>query len=627
MYAGTQFNWIDKSTITKIENTVVDNSPIFAQTFTSEMGSEEWGVFNADNFFDMFGTDISFAKHGQPLIQAANIVNNGGRVLAKRVVAADSKLANIVLVAEIYQAERQKTDVVSGDPIYVQEDGTEGTTVTATPVMENYAVLSWKASSVENASTFTEVENMFEDTSIYIPDGVEKEVDGKHVTVFSYPLFVITDNGRGVSTKKIRLGADYEVSKSLQFTMSNLYVMKGMEDVEGIRFTGDAEIIYAGNNYSITNQGKTMTQIKVKGNESISEEFILKLAELAGVEADDLRKEDFLLGKTRKGKQLSYLTIDTENGIDVTSEFGIALLNGDNGSFGTHPFGKEEYITESVKAWNGKFSDVIWDRDTYKIAAVFDANYPAKIKRAIEYLSGWRKDFMFFEDIGLGINTYESIYMATEEICLGIDEENRKFTTPYLTSYDIKDPFTKRQIPVTICYSLAKLMIPHFVNGAYRPIAGLNGFTIPEAIEGTINFAPKITPTVNQKSLLEELRINYATYVEGKLVIETMYTAQDAWTQLSFANNVLAVQEVARAIRTLCPSIRYSFIDAAGLEMYKAHIQNLLINYESNFETLNFVYVEDRVMVTNKVFKAALEFGFRNFAQTEIFDLIAIPVE
>lgn len=627
MYAGTQFEWIDKSQIPEYDVAVVDNAPMFAQTFSSDIGPEELTIYTDKNFFDLCGT-ISYARHGQPLLQAANIIMHGGKVVGKRIVAPDATLANIILVLEMYSATRPKTDPVTGDPLYLQDDGTESTTVSATPVTENYVNLTWKASSVENASGRTEVENQLEDPALYNPTGTEKTLEDGNtkVTVFTYPVFTFIDNGRGVSTKKIRFYSDYETSKTLKFMLDYVYVMVGTDDKENCRFASMPDTIYGDNNYSLENRAKEeLTQVKVIADEDIMSQVVNKIAELSGVDVSEIETEDFLFGKTRKGKDISYINVDLDEGIDLASANGISLLNGSNGSFGDAPLKSEDYNKETLKFWNGEFTDEIWDRDTYPIAAIFDANYDDSIKRAIEKYVMWREDNIFFEDMGTGLTTYESIYAASQNVA------KSRFVTVYCTAYDIRDTFTKKQVAVTCTYTLAGLMVSHIANGGvYRAAAGMsNGFVAPEAIEGTVNFTPRITPTVNQKTLLEEIRVNYAAYVgtNRTFTFETLYTTQDYYSQLSFSNNVMAVEAVARVIRDAMPSLRYSTLDEEGLEAITFAINNILIGYRGYFETLNYVYVEDRLAVNNKIYKAGLEFLFKNFAQAELFTLTALPIE
>ena len=148
--------------------------------------------------------------------------------------------------------------------------------------------------------------------------------------------------------------------------------------------------------------------------------------------------------------------------------------------------------------------------------------------------------------------------------------------------------------------------------------------TIPEAIEGTVNFIPKITPAGNQKTEMEDLRINYAAYINGTLTLETCYTSQERFTQLSYINNVLAIQQIIHEIRKKVPIIRYSFLDGEDFENYQKEVNSLLSNYSGNFEELTMEYVEDSVYRSNKIFYAVLKVKFRNFVQTEIFKILAL---
>ena len=103
------------------------------------------------------------------------------------------------------------------------------------------------------------------------------------------------------------------------------------------------------------------------------------------------------------------------------------------------------------------------------------------------------------------------------------------------------------------------------------------------------------------------------------------YTSQTEYTQLSWINNVLAVQQVIKAIRVLCPKIRYSFLDGEDLQNYKKDVQNLIVDkYSSLFKSFSIEYVEDGIYENNKIIYACLYAKFRNFIQTEIFKIIAL---
>ena len=111
---------------------------------------------------------------------------------------------------------------------------------------------------------------------------------------------------------------------------------------------------------------------------------------------------------------------------------------------------------------------------------------------------------------------------------------------------------------------------------------------------------------------------------DNALVIETEFTSQEKYTQLSFINNVLATQEVVKAIRTNCPASRYSFIDGDDLSKYKADVDSYIEPYRNNFKNIKLTYVEDPYYTANKIFYAALEVQFRDFVQTELFKITAL---
>ena len=146
-----------------------------------------------------------------------------------------------------------------------------------------------------------------------------------------------------------------------------------------------------------------------------------------------------------------------------------------------------------------------------------------------------------------------------------------------------------------------------------------------------IRFSPRITPRVNQKSLLEDIKVNYAMKVDAsveQLVIETCYTSQEDFTQASFINNILTIQMVVKAIRAYSPKVRYRFYTSNDFSDYKTTIEdNVLSAYKSYFNTLELVYTQDDLLAEKKIFKAALRCACGNFIQTEMYDVMIINAD
>ena len=231
----------------------------------------------------------------------------------------------------------------------------------------------------------------------------------------------------------------------------------------------------------------------------------------------------------------------------------------------------------------------------------------------------FREDCVYFRDLG---TTAKSL--AEFKVIDMLNLKNRYCAT-YVDWYDVIDPYTKKQITVTFGYSLSRALVSHFVNGRNRPLAGQKyDLTFPEVIDGTLNFVPKITPTVNQKEEMDDLRLNYCSYYNGVLTLESEYTSQEPYTQLSFINNVLIVQQVIKAIRQACPKIRYSFIDGTDLQRYQEDVQAVIDRYSQYFKSIQMEYVEDTTYTKNKIYYAVIRVTFKDFVQSEVFKIIAL---
>jgi hypothetical protein len=103
------------------------------------------------------------------------------------------------------------------------------------------------------------------------------------------------------------------------------------------------------------------------------------------------------------------------------------------------------------------------------------------------------------------------------------------------------------------------------------------------------------------------------------------YTSQTELTQLSWINNVLGTQEIIKAIRVLCPKIRYSFLDGDDLVQYRKDIQTMVIDkYADRFKECWIEYANDPTYDSNKIIYAVIYIKYRNFVQTEIFKITAL---
>lgn len=614
MYPGFIAEYEDQSGISNLPITEVRNKPLFCAVFTSDKGTEAWTRISGKDFFKMYGENISFKRHGQPLLQAAMSINSGAELLCKRLVADDATLANMGIVATIADdtVEVPKKDA-DGKQLYIDSEGNETLEETdqIATIAETVKKVSYSLKSASNVTTLEEAAEAIEGAL----------VDGE------YLLYVIADNGRGTSKKRIKITPNYKVSKTLDYVLYTLQVFEGSVEVESMTFSANHALIV--NNVNISLQGMVntnSTQLKCVEYPDQLDAFVEALAEATGDDTIDMAamyKNDVLFGATNRGDALPGVSVDSETGINLQYEYGQMLAGGSNGEFGDYPIQKTDaWAAQAVNAFNGTFDTVIYNLDQYKIDAIVDANYPKAVKRAIEKLACFREDFMYFRDQGLKVTTIEAI----EANCR--DEEKSMFCATYPQSYDIIDPYTKRQISVTIGYDIAIKLVQHVNNGRILPTAGMKyDMSIDNAIYGTLSFSPVICPTVNQKEILEDLRVNYASYIDNRLVVEALYTSQEKYSQWSFVNNVMGIQEVVKAIRTRCPAIRYTFFEGEDLEAYKADVEEVIAAYRSNFNTLTLEYVQDATYSINKIFYAVLKVAYKDFVQTEMIKVVALSAE
>lgn len=670
MYAGTIIEYIDNSEIPNVEADLESSDPFFIVAFSSEKGPEDPTVVAGEDFYKLYitpdnaqdsGYFIPFAKHGQPLLQAANIVDNGGKLYAKRVVADDATLANVVIYGSV---SKKEDGVAQVRYTYKSVENAKAFTdvwssAAASGVMTFTGALTaagyYFADTEGKLHEFTLNEDIQEGDSITWTEGSDKvvvkaadkddveldlnDVETSTLTLVTFestktfPLMAITDNGRGECKKKFRLIPSYEYSRDQDFMIYNLQVVEENRVLVNPLVSLDPEAIFLNEGISIENQFKSVLgQIKTKFYEDGYNNLLAAIAAITGETVEEVKAIDIINGTTRKGEALTTIVtaedLDPEVDIDLQNGYGNQLYGGTNGEFGNRPLEAPSYADKLVEFFGGQYTDDIYDSDNYKFDVIFDANYPNKVKKAIEDYVMFREDVFFFCDFGTNCHGYNDIKEVINPLASDLNHRHAdsKFVAYYHNFWQMADPYTRKPITVTITYDLAGYCVDHFRNGRVRPFAGqLYNFTFPNAIQGTVNFVPKIIPEVNQRQQLTDLRVNYVTYYNGILTLDSEYTSQNKHTQFSYINNVLATQEVIKEIRNICPKNRYTFLGKESLNRYKADVESMVLSkYRANFETLEMVYLGDSSYELNKIFFAGINVRFRNFIQTEIFKVYAL---
>ena len=695
MYPGTIIEYVDQSFIEPITIETVANRPLLFALFTSDKGPESFQRVYGKDFFSLYGNEISFEKHGQPLLQAAMSINAGAELFCKRIVANDSTLAGRSVIAkirvpvggndditkptishysyypgsisptdaetlseatknyceELFRIKGETEDVYKANPgtqLYTERTCTTKVTTAVTDLCDADGILlvdkvvHYGTSGVtEGAWYFTVSSTNYFVLEKDANNNVQLEdISNEHW----FPLFSITENGRGVSTKSYDVLENSRLSKNLSFAVYDIEVHEGLDVIETIHFSMDPSAISGTTSMSLNEQARGAIQFDAYQDSAQYDNMIQLIMNNTGKTKAEIVAEDFVFARTRAGQTnltwLGYMDgsdgnvehiiktdTNSETNININNYTALGMVGGSNGSFGSRPINAATYGSAMNAVFgidsvtNVENYPEIYNLDEHKIMAIVDANYPDVVKASLSEFVAVREDCMFLRDMGTnGLNTATAITNAASLVT-----NKSKFTALYCQYYDIKDPYTYKQITVSIGYSLVRLLINQYNNGINLPLAGQKyNVTIPEAIYGTLNFAPLNLPSGNQKEKFDDARLNYASYFGDLLVLETEYTTYEKFSQFSYLNNILGIQEAIRAVRTRCPLIRYSFISGGDFDAYQADVNAVLSNYTNNFVSLELEYLGDDTYVANKIFYAAIKVRFKDFVQTEWFKVIAL---
>lgn len=657
-YPRSRFEIIDQTADREIAVTAVNEPiPLAMAAFTSDKGPENWRVITSfDELTSNYGA-ISYARHGQPQLTVAEVLRAGGVVLGKRIVANDATLANVTIYARVVKVS---------DVSYVY----------------------YYAKSETNAKTFRDAYKNHEymESADFINGVSSSESNG---SVVEFPLFTITAIGRGASNISFTILPMYNASKnSPDYICYRVQLYENQEpiDRENITITLNPNISINGVSYAMNPKiNIASSQVRVKHYENAIKTFVTTLkatAKTSTVVADakdmsimDIINSDIINGKDRTGtitlggvvtktgvktttdsetgtvtdNWTSNLPNDIKNSI-VNFESGINLLNGTYGALTESPmnnadtiyadlllnvFGKKTVntsiqdidINSDTLSDFPQFDTVIYDLDRYKVDFICDCGYNFNVKNAIIDLVEYRGDMVFLADLGIGLTNISEIISSANRI------KKSKFVSIYHNSFDIYNPYSSKQITVTMPLLLAPKMVTHIANGAGRPFAGmLNDITFPDIIEESINFTPRELPVVNpnsgaiynQKQALVDANVNYLNYYDGLATMDTMYVNVDAYTQMSYLSNIMGIQAIIKEIRTKCPRTRYTFMDGTDLEEYIDDATAIINEYNSLFKSISIKYMADEYYESNNIFYAVLNVQFRNFIQEEYFRIIAI---
>lgn len=518
-------------------------------------------------------------------------------------------------------------------------------TVDNTPVMISKASIQFAAKYVEGCKDVGDVIHGFdaifkgpeeikeistmavdEDGAI-LPDAelptssTDSELSGLDINENSYifPLFLITEKGRGIGHHRIRIVPDYTNSKYSNYFRYKLQVIKNSEVISDTTFALDPDFAVGTSNKNMETVCADNLYIDVKIQQDWFDKFFSVLEEFTGLTKEEINEKICIIeGKDKYNKPIDSITV---GGVNLQHTFGIKLSGGNYGKFGNtsnsiinHP----EYISLLEKFYNGDLDDDIWRKDDVFFNFVIDCAFDNKVKRAIENLCEKRGDCTAILDMGTSISEFND-FVTEKELY------KPHYTTNIYYQYgEILDKFTNRRITVTLPMLIAKRLNNQFVSGLSRPMCG-DDYSFSEL--KTINHTPKETPNVNEKSILVENRINYGSLYNGIFRLETNYTNQNAHTQLSYSSNVLAIQSLIQDLVKCAPDMRYRPLTAAELSLTLKQYEAICARHLSDFKQCEFEYAGTAEDELNKTFKGRIIVVCKDFDAREEFDIFVVHAD
>lgn len=434
------------------------------------------------------------------------------------------------------------------------------------------------------------------------------------------PLFVITDKGRGLSNKRIRIIPDYTTSKYRSFFRYKLEIIESGKVIGSHIFSFDPEYIESSTNRSIETQTLDSVHINVKVLDEYYDEFFKVVEEFSGLNREYINKKIAITeGKDISGKLIPEINV---SGVNLKHTFGIRLCGGNCGKFGNNNLSvleNEEYNELLKDFYSGDLDDTVWRRDEIFFNLIIDADFPHEVKKSIQYLCEKREDVSCLLDMTTKISEFNDYIVE-------IDRYNKHFVNNVYYQYgQIKNKFNKKKITTTIPMLIGKRLKQHFLSGRSKPMAGKSfGFAFSELIPNSINHTPKQTPKIDEKSILVDKNINYGSILNGVFTLETNYTTQEEHTQLSYSSNVLSIQHLIQDLRRAAPEVRYRTFTDKDLQMQKDKYDSVCNRHLNNFDYCKFNYVgsdEDELL---KTFRGQIVVVCKDYTIKEVFDIFVV---
>mgnify|MGYP001168685913 CR=1 FL=1 len=513
-------------------------------------------ISNYNDFVKEFGKP-NYKLHGQPVyMPLAALASGYAKAYCLRVMPEDAAYANGVLVAK------------------VKVDDTDDQNKKL--IIKHQLVSHDNLTNKDQFSTLTD-----------LITSEDPDVDG----FMTFPLFGVYSLGRGAYGNSMR----FRLVQNLNSDKENGYKNYRLEVIS----TDDKLVVdevFFGTFLptAIVNRKSIFIEDVVNDAEAgsqkigiyVCQESFEKIFEIFKTQVDPsttltAQTFDIITGKSVNGVAIPNVVIDntTDNEISVDRSEGVIIAGGTDGSLTVNPSAPE--VRQSTintlykKAFKGEIDPAILSKRRVPAELIFDANFDAEVKIELINLIIKRGDIFGYIDAGI-INTIDNAIEWGEEMKIYAD---RLFSKQF-QHYYIKDPFSGKNIPMTVTHFLASKLPEHFRTvGNHVPFAGQTNATLTGIIKDSLK--PVLDADDEEtKEKLYELGLNYFECVaENTYVRGVQNTSQKEISDLSEESNMHVTLEFKRILEDLILANTFNFADGNERAEFTEAAQRILNPY------------------------------------------------
>ena len=218
------------------------------------------------------------------------------------------------------------------------------------------------------------------------------------------------------------------------------------------------------------------------------------------------------------------------------------------------------------KAFSGEYDRRILTSKRIKATALWDANYPMSVKYTIADLALLRNDSLCYLDCGI-MSSFGSTELANLVERYSVFDDYK--ISKNVHHYYVKEPTTKKRVPVSITYFLARQYADHILNYGYhvpfvKSYAQLSGHVKDSLGPSVEDFETDL------KETLADNRFNFFETVDDNVYQRAMQnTSQMTSSDLLEENNVATLYEMKRIVEADINDRLYDFTDADARQRFR----------------------------------------------------------